>query len=452
MRSISLLSLFVLLVTNFYEPICAMQKIKELVATKKQNKLHKQLREAIEEGHCAKTLLVLGQLGIDVNAVDEQGNSPLHFAAQSWSHDICKLLVGIGANVNLQNNEGHTPLYTAALVGAHNSMVYLLEQGAKIDTPDNEGKSPLHAIITSAYTTDKRVALFLKAGADVHQMDNAGHMLLYTVLSEFPSKEEYRMGNNGNWYYQREICKMLLRRGARVDKEALGEHHIHWLLAAEIYTPFVDAIQRKGYDKVKQLITQGVDISRDISQVSRNTYDCPFPINLAIFRYDKEMVRLLLDNGADIMFSGDQELPVFEGPLVCALTDDAEMACLLLSHVPRLVLKKYKEQIAWPFLLLCKRAEEDKGAFACLPYKDIKNLLWSYCLEYCIKELIITEQLERATAACRAVSDNGLTPYELALTMCPSSAYLFDPDNLKLNYGAGWEAQVDAFFPKRLLK
>lgn len=52
-------------------------------------------------------------LGADVNAVENVGMTPLHFAAQSDSVDIVRILLEANADVNAVAEDGCTPLYRA---------------------------------------------------------------------------------------------------------------------------------------------------------------------------------------------------------------------------------------------------------------------------------------------------------------------------------------------------
>ena len=56
------------------------------------------------------------QLGADVNATNQNGDTALHIAASKGSNAIVQLLVAKGAKLNLKNKLGQTPLSLTELL------------------------------------------------------------------------------------------------------------------------------------------------------------------------------------------------------------------------------------------------------------------------------------------------------------------------------------------------
>ena len=75
-------------------------------------------------------LLKQGDLATRINAADDLGLSPLHWAALSGNCKIVALLVEAGADVNALNNSLCSPLHLAAASGYTDIVLYLLERGA----------------------------------------------------------------------------------------------------------------------------------------------------------------------------------------------------------------------------------------------------------------------------------------------------------------------------------
>lgn len=65
--------------------------------------------------------------GIDVNAKDERGYTPLHQAALAGNWHVITTLLDAGANINEQNENGDTPLHMALLDRNEKTAIALME-------------------------------------------------------------------------------------------------------------------------------------------------------------------------------------------------------------------------------------------------------------------------------------------------------------------------------------
>jgi ankyrin repeat protein len=65
-----------------------------------------------------ESVKVLVAAGADVNAVNEAGDTPLHFGAQA-SDEIVKFLVASGARLDVKDKQGRTPVEMALGIGLH---------------------------------------------------------------------------------------------------------------------------------------------------------------------------------------------------------------------------------------------------------------------------------------------------------------------------------------------
>ncbi len=70
------------------------------------------------EAQLLESVKVLVAAGAEVNAVNEAGLTPVHFAAHA-SDDIVKFLAAHGANLNVKDKQGRTPVEMALGIGLH---------------------------------------------------------------------------------------------------------------------------------------------------------------------------------------------------------------------------------------------------------------------------------------------------------------------------------------------
>ena len=82
-----------------------------------------------------------------VNETNEDGETPLHLAADNGNVKIVKLLLAFGADVNGKDNDGSTPLHRAVQSSSAEVVEALLAKGADIDARNSDGNTPLKAAL-----------------------------------------------------------------------------------------------------------------------------------------------------------------------------------------------------------------------------------------------------------------------------------------------------------------
>ena len=75
--------------------------------------------------------------------MDNEGNTPLHRAAESDRDDIASILLDRGVEAEAMDWQGNSPLHVAAACNAVNVAKLLLKNGANVKVLDSEGRSPL---------------------------------------------------------------------------------------------------------------------------------------------------------------------------------------------------------------------------------------------------------------------------------------------------------------------
>lgn len=78
--------------------------------------------------------------GVDVNAKDENGYTPLHAAAEYAHLDLIEFLLEKGAEINIKDNDGDSPLHACESAEA---AAFLVERDADLEAKNNDGLTPL---------------------------------------------------------------------------------------------------------------------------------------------------------------------------------------------------------------------------------------------------------------------------------------------------------------------
>ena len=138
-----------------------------------------------------------------VNVADRHGNRALYIAVRNGDIQIVQMLLDCGADVNALNEDGQTPLHTAA--GGEKDCPelcsILLKHNAKIDAVDKDGNQPLHLACEAALTST--VQHLLDCNADVLATNNSHQTALHKAAC---SKRDCP-----------EVCVMLIAKGAQVN-------------------------------------------------------------------------------------------------------------------------------------------------------------------------------------------------------------------------------------------
>ena len=90
--------------------------------------------EAVKQHLAART---------DVNAKNEWGGTPLHFATFGSHKEVVELLIAKGADVNAKDGVGETPLHWAAKEGNKEVVELLIAKGADVNAKDDVGDTPV---------------------------------------------------------------------------------------------------------------------------------------------------------------------------------------------------------------------------------------------------------------------------------------------------------------------
>lgn len=229
--------------------------------------------------------------GVDVNAVDSDGETPLHTAAlyaTMCETKMLGMLINAGADVNAKTPEGYTPLRYAMWLhprirysGSHhrnltpspdmveihrklNAIKMLIDAGADVNAKDNAGETPLHVAVHSRRPNIS--SLLIAAGADIHARDNTGATPLHAAAEQDAD----------------DSATALIAAGADIHaRDNTGA------------TPLHIAVISRSADMVEALVGAGADI-----HAADRKGRTPASIVAAGRNYDYTIVALTQDNNA----------------------------------------------------------------------------------------------------------------------------------------------------------
>ena len=101
------------------------------------------LHEAADNGNVAELKALLATKQFNINAQDDHGLTPLHYAAWKNQPPCITTLIQGGANVNIRDQHQWTPLHFAAFCGHYACAIKLVNGGANISAANDEDKTPV---------------------------------------------------------------------------------------------------------------------------------------------------------------------------------------------------------------------------------------------------------------------------------------------------------------------
>jgi len=255
--------------------------------------------------------------GANVNATQADGATALHWASYNDDLESADLLIRNGANVNARNDLGATPLWAACQNGSESMVGRLLTAGANPNAALLLGETPV--MVAARSGSPAVVELLAAQGANVNARAARGQTaLMWAVAQKHPEVVKVLLANgadiharsdsrtevmavppHGYLEYNRAIphgsdtalifaarvddlasAKLLVAAGANVnDEDAWGVSAV--VLAA--HSGFTDVVEF--------LLEKGANANSDRAGFTA--------LHEAVMRRDENLVKVLLDHGAD---------------------------------------------------------------------------------------------------------------------------------------------------------
>lgn len=153
-------------------------------------------------GDAPAILTLLVERGADVSAADSSGSVALHGVASRGNIDGLKLLVAKGANVNAVNAGQKTPLHVAALAGKSDAARWLAANGANLEARDDYQRTAL-VLASREMAGIDMVRTLLDLGANIDSTDRFGDNALSLAV----------------WRGTADVVDLLLERNAKLPAD-----------------------------------------------------------------------------------------------------------------------------------------------------------------------------------------------------------------------------------------
>jgi uncharacterized protein len=213
------------------------------------------------------------------------GITPLAICAGNAPAAILKRLISAGAQVDKADDKGQTPLMWAAAKGQLENIQLLLEHGADIDRKTHKGFTPLFFALKSG-EPQAPIAL-LAAGADADYIAPDGTSAVQLAM------------------YQKDygFAARMIGRGANLTTfDRNGNQLLHAAVLADEQS-LVKLLLAKGANANALTGTSKVKMRFEVN-FKTGDYEVPpkSPLLLAAERGSAEIMRMLVDAGADTTF------------------------------------------------------------------------------------------------------------------------------------------------------
>lgn len=224
------------------------------------------LHEAAVYGNDYIANLLL-EYGADVDAVDDNGDTPLTTAVRLNRSKLAYALLEHGARFDIENKWGDTPLAFAARSDAVDVVSHALESGVSPDIRIGTNERPL-VIWAAEGGAARALNVLISSGANLDVTDAGGFRAIHEAAAAYGGAESVRV---------------LLAEGANV-----GASH-----ARTAWHPLHFAAASGSEETIGLLIESGANVD------SRNAADRT-PLHIAVASGRTDAVAALLDSGAAV--------------------------------------------------------------------------------------------------------------------------------------------------------
>lgn len=216
------------------------------------------LSVAVQEGNQKIIKLLLGENGVDVNQVDHNGQTALHWAVKACNVEATELLLNKGAEIDCTDSKGNTPLLEASRNTVDpvkkSLMELLLKGGASANHVNNRGETALNRA-TIAVTNIKTFP----------EHYNNSDLAIFELLFKYGATVGINQQNTHGWLplsasfynHNQALAQLLIDKGADV-------HQANEINQTALYY----AVNADNIEGVRLLLANGA--ASDVNRITRN--------------------------------------------------------------------------------------------------------------------------------------------------------------------------------------
>lgn len=272
---------------------------------------------AVRDGNIAAVRALLKQ-GVDVNAVQGDGATPLHWAVHVDDLNAVELLIRAGARVDAANDTGVTPLYLACMNRNAPVVEKLLAAGANPNVTLLNGETVLMMCARSG--TVAAVRNLLVRGAAVNAKEPLHHQtaLMWAVAQRRPDVVETLIEAGADIHARSRSFPQVV---TAEETQRAGREELNYTLLRGGSTPLLFAARVGDTDSARLLIDAGADVNDSLP-------DGTSALTLAAHSGQGATAMLLLERGAN----PDAAAIGYTALHAAVLRDEPELVKALIKH------------------------------------------------------------------------------------------------------------------------
>ncbi|XP_048245222.1 ankyrin repeat domain-containing protein 50-like [Haliotis rufescens] len=259
-----------------------------------------ELHIASETGNLSKVKLILSQGRADINCKEWIGWTPVMLAAGNGHREVVELLVSKGSSMSLVNKRGDNILHCACWGGEVEMVKYILSHD--MEDINSRGCKKRTPVMAAALRGHKEVVeLLVGEGADVSLVSERGANILHLacrggnveVVKYILSQDMVGINSRG-WKKRTPVMAAALHGHKEMVELLVGEGADVSLVSKAGNNILHTACRGGDVEVVKYVLSQ------DMVRINSRGWQKRTPVMVAALRGHKEVVELLVGEGADV--------------------------------------------------------------------------------------------------------------------------------------------------------